>query len=128
MTTSNLTAQTSAALMQIAQADPKELGKALQAAKQNAAIEQSSKEFEAMFLTEMIKPMFETIAVDDTFGGGKGEEIFRGFMVQEYGKLMSSQGGIGLASHVKEALLRAQGGQNIPTGNTTTAPVTGEDK
>jgi Rod binding domain-containing protein len=115
MTGTNLTPQTSAALMQMAQADPAKLARAVEASKQDAALARAASDFEAMFLTEMIKPMFDSVPVDDTFGGGKGEDVFRGFLINEYGKLMSAQGGIGLASQVKEALLRAQEGQNLPT-------------
>lgn len=73
-------------------------------------IDQSAKEFEAVFLSEMLKPMFEGIEVNDIFGGGKGEEIFSDMMVQEYGKKMSEAGGIGLASFVRNELIRQQEG------------------
>ncbi|MDY0030149.1 MAG: rod-binding protein [Pseudobdellovibrionaceae bacterium] len=69
---------------------------------------QAAKDFEAVFISEMIKPMFEMVEVDDTFGGGKGEEVFRGMMVQEYGKMISNQGGIGLAKHIQAELLKYQ--------------------
>jgi flagellar protein FlgJ len=69
---------------------------------------QAAKDFEAVFITEMLKPMFSMIEVDETFGGGKGEEVFRDFMVQEYGKMITKQGGIGIAAHVKAELLRLQ--------------------
>ncbi len=71
-------------------------------------LEEAAKEFEAVFLTAMLKPMFEQIKVDSNFGGGKGEEVFRGFMVQEYGKMISETGNIGIAEHIKAELLRIQ--------------------
>lgn len=71
-------------------------------------IEDAAEDFEAVFLTEMMKPMFESVEVDKIFGGGKGEEVFRSFMVQEYGKIMAASGQIGLASPVKEALIKMQ--------------------
>jgi flagellar protein FlgJ len=75
--------------------------------------DQAAQDFEAVFLTELLKPLFAGIDVDETFGGGKGEEVFRDFLVQEYGKMIAKQGGIGIASHVKTELLRLQehGGQ-----------------
>lgn len=73
-----------------------------------AVIEDRAREFEATFVAEMIKPMFETVGVNSMFGGGKGEEIFRGLMVQEYGKKITQAGGIGLAEKVKAELLRIQ--------------------
>jgi Rod binding domain-containing protein len=76
---------------------------------ENAAqIEEAAKEFEAVFLSEMIKPMFENVKPNALTGGGKGEEIFQGFMVQEYGKIMADRGGIGIAEHVKAELIRLQ--------------------
>ncbi|OIN87275.1 MAG: hypothetical protein AUJ12_02610 [Alphaproteobacteria bacterium CG1_02_46_17] len=88
---------------------------------------QAAKDFEAVFVSEMIKPMFETIGVDETFGGGKGEEVFRGLLVQEYGKIISNQGGIGIASAVQGELLKSQErSQQMPTAAATTITTTGE--
>ena len=71
-------------------------------------IEHAAKEFEAVFLTEMLKPMFEGIKPNALTGGGKGEEIFNSFLLQEYGKMMVDRGGIGIAEHVKQELIRVQ--------------------
>jgi Rod binding domain-containing protein len=72
----------------------------------------AARDFEAVYLTEMIRPMFDTLEVDPMFGGGKGEEVFRGLLADEYGKIMARSGGIGLASHVQEALIAAQAQAN----------------
>ena len=94
-------------------------------------IEKTAKDFEAMFLSEMFKPMFESVKVDENFGGGKGEEIFSGFLRDEYGKIMSQTGGIGIAELVKQQLIEMQSKANKPDlaqnlhGNT--AEVTGEN-
>lgn len=71
-------------------------------------IDSASKDFEANFLSEMMKPMFEGIAVDQTFGGGKGEEVFRDFLVQEYAKKMADRGGIGIATAVRDQMIKTQ--------------------
>lgn len=71
-------------------------------------VEETANEFEAVFVTEMMKPMFEGLETDGTFGGGKGEEIFRGMMLEQYGKQVVKNGGFGIADHVKEQLLRLQ--------------------
>ncbi len=71
-------------------------------------IDQAAQDFEAVFLSEMMKPMFEGIEVDETFGGGKGEEMFSDLLVQEYGKNMAANGGIGIATAVREELIRQQ--------------------
>lgn len=81
-------------------------------AKDMAKIEEAAREFEAVFIAEMMKPMFENISTDGMFGGGKAEEIFRGMMLQEYGKQIAATGSIGIADHVKAELLRIQGSVN----------------
>jgi Rod binding domain-containing protein len=108
----NINPDTSLALMQAAQA---ESANALNATKNlntedkdMARINEVAKDFEAMFMTEMLKPMFAELKVDARFGGGKGEEIFRGFMLQEYGKLIAERGEIGIADAVKGELIRMQ--------------------
>lgn len=81
------------------------------------AIEEAAKDFEAVFMAEMLKPMFEQIKPNGMFGGGKGEEVFQGMMVQEYGKMMAERGGIGIAEQVKEEMLRIQ--EQVNKGRTT---------
>ncbi len=71
-------------------------------------IEKAAKEFEGMFVSEMLGHMFENIDVDPAFGGGKGEEMFRGLLVQEYGKKIAEGPGIGIADHVKRAMIQMQ--------------------
>lgn len=68
----------------------------------------AAQEFEAVFVAEMMKPMFEGISTDGMFGGGKGEEIFRGFMIQEYGKMMAQKNSIGIADQVQQQLIAIQ--------------------
>ena len=90
-----------------------ELDAAKAAAKQknDAKLTQAAQDFEAMFITEMMKPMFEDIKPDAMFGGGKGEEIFQGFMLEEYGKMMAQTGQIGIADAVKAEMMRMQEGK-----------------
>lgn len=71
-------------------------------------INETAREFEAMFMTEMLRPMFEDIKPDPTFGGGKGEEMFQSMMLDEYGKNMAAQGTLGIADLVKEQLIEMQ--------------------
>lgn len=76
--------------------------------KDMAKIDQAAKDFEAVFVTELLKPMFEGIKTNENFGGGKGEEIFRGFMIQEYGKMMAETGRLGIADQIKADMIRMQ--------------------
>lgn len=71
-------------------------------------IETSAKEFEAMFVSEMMKPMFEGLETGGMFGGGKGEEVFRGFMIEEYGKMLAGTGQLGIADMVKQQMIEMQ--------------------
>lgn len=74
-----------------------------------AQIDKASVEFETSFLTEMLKPMFEEVNKgDDMFGGGKGEEVFGGMMVDEYAKSLANHGGLGIAKTVRAEMLRLQ--------------------
>ena len=70
--------------------------------------EDAAKEFEAMFLAQMLRPMFATVEVDETFGGAESEEMWRDIMVDEYGKLLSDRGGLGIAENLKREFLRLQ--------------------
>jgi Rod binding domain-containing protein len=81
------------------------------------AIDKNAKDFESMFMTQMLQPMFEGLGVDPTFGGGHGEEVMRSFLIQEYGKAIAQNGHLGIAAAVKDAMIRAQDANNtnIPT-------------
>ena len=68
-----------------------------------------AEEFEAMFLSQMLAPMFEALETDGLTGGGEAEKAFRPMLVEEYAKQMSAQGGIGLADQVYTEILRMQG-------------------
>ena len=84
-------------------------------------IKEAAVEFEAMFISEMLKPMFEGIKTDGMFGGGKGEEVFRGFLLQEYGKSFAQNNSFGIADHVKAAMIEMQASQNH-----TSTPINGD--
>lgn len=73
-----------------------------------AKMQKSAKEFEAMFISQMLKPMFESIGTDGPTGGGEGEKMFRSMMVDEYGKMMASRGGLGIADAVMRTMIDAQ--------------------
>ncbi|KAA0683611.1 rod-binding protein [Roseomonas genomospecies 6] len=77
-----------------------------------AKLRQSANEFESVFVSQMLGHMFDGIEVDETFGGGHGEEMFRSMLTNEYGKQMSRSGGFGIADQVYRELLRAQEGNH----------------
>lgn len=119
---SNLTPDTNLALMQATQADTSKVSKNLKSlgdAKKMERIDEASKDFEAVFISEMMKPMFEGISTEAPFGGGKGEEVFRDMLVQEYGKIMARTGSIGIAGPVKEQMIKMQEQANNATDTPT---------
>ena len=71
-------------------------------------IEAIARDFEAVFLAQMLQPMFEGVEPGEPFGGGFGEDVWRGFMAEELGKSMAEAGGIGLADSVAREMLRLQ--------------------
>lgn len=71
-------------------------------------VDKASKDFEGMFVTQMLQPMFEGIGTNSMFGGGHGEEVMKTFMLQEYGKIAAQSGQLGIASSVKAEMLKAQ--------------------
>ena len=70
--------------------------------------EAAAKDFEAVYISQMLTHMFEGIKTDGMFGGGNAENIFRSMMVDEYGKMLSENGGIGIASAVQNEILEMQ--------------------
>ena len=87
------------------QPSPAEAAVSLQSTKRAA------QEFEALFISEMLAPVFESIDTGGLFGGGQGEKIYRSLMVQEYGKAIAQAGGIGIADSVQREILKMQENQ-----------------
>ena len=71
-------------------------------------IRRVAEEFEAMVLSELLRPVFETIDPNGLGGGGAGEAMFRPMLVEQYAAGMSRSGGIGLADSVVRELQRLQ--------------------
>ena len=75
-----------------------------------ARAEAAAKDYEAVFISQMLGAMFSGIKSDGVTGGGQGEEMFRSLMINEYGKSIAAQGGFGLADQMKAQLLKHQEG------------------
>ena len=82
-------------------------GKAPKAAP-DKAIDKAATEFEAQFVSQMLTQMWQGIETDGYFGGGNGEEMFRGLMINEYGKQIAQSGKLGIADSVRNAMLKMQ--------------------
>ena len=70
----------------------------------------AAQDFEAFFISQALQPMFASVGTNSLFGGGVGEEKWKSFLVDEYGKSIAKAGGFGLADHVVKALIQAQEG------------------
>ncbi|MEO5373823.1 MAG: rod-binding protein [Alphaproteobacteria bacterium] len=76
-----------------------------------ARMRKSAEDFEAMFISQMFKPMFEGISTDGPTGGGDGEKMFRSMLVDEYGKMLAHRGGFGIADAVMRTMIETQARQ-----------------
>ena len=77
-------------------------------AKSEAKIKETAQDFEAFFVTHAFEDMFADLSSDPMFGGGEGEDIFKSFLLQEYGKQVAKAGGIGVSDMVQKQLLQLQ--------------------
>jgi flagellar protein FlgJ len=68
----------------------------------------AAKQFEAVFISEMMSHMFEGVKTDPEFGGGQGEDMFKSLLTNEYGKQMANAGGIGIADQLQKAMIQMQ--------------------
>lgn len=65
-------------------------------------------DFEASFIAQMLRPMFEGISTEAPFGGGEAEGTWRSFLIDEMAKQTARAGGIGLADQVMSTMLQMQ--------------------
>lgn len=73
------------------------------------AIREKAQEFEAVFISQMLAPMFDGIGEEaGMFGGGHAEGMYRSMMIEEIGKEMAASGGIGIADQVAAQLIQMQ--------------------
>lgn len=74
------------------------------------AARKAAEQFEAVYLAQMMAPMFETLPTDGAMGGGHAESVYRGMFVEEVSKEIAKQGGIGIADSVYREILKLQEG------------------
>lgn len=83
-------------------------GVAVAADASNKKIKETANAFEASFLSQMLKPMFEGLSTDGMFGGGEAEATWRSFLLDEMAKKAVSAGGVGLSGTVMSEMLKMQ--------------------
>ena len=67
-----------------------------------------AQDFEAVFIGQMLQPLFKNLGAEKPFGGGASEAMWRSMQVDEYGKAISKSGGIGIADAVFKEILKMQ--------------------
>jgi len=75
------------------------------------AMRRAAEEFESVFLSEMLGPMFEGIDTEGLGGGGMGEQIFRPMLIERYAEAIGRAGGVGIADSVVREFMRMQEAQ-----------------
>jgi flagellar protein FlgJ len=68
----------------------------------------AAESFEAFFIGQYLEHMFSGIKTEGMFGGGQGEKVYRSMMMQEYGKTLAANGGLGIADTVYKSILQLQ--------------------
>lgn len=68
----------------------------------------TAREFESVFAGQLAKLMLEQVEVDERFGGGHGEEMFRGVLAEELGKSIAAGGQLGLSPAILAAIQRME--------------------
>ncbi|MCP4394140.1 MAG: chemotactic signal-response protein chel [Alphaproteobacteria bacterium] len=90
------------------------LGEARSSAYSNANVQtkeeakKTAKEFEAFFLSQCFSSMYEGIGTDGMFGGGHAEKMFRSMMIDEYGKMIATNGGVGISDQLASSMIEMQ--------------------
>lgn len=69
----------------------------------------AAQNFEAMFMNSTFQQMFTGIDGDGPFGGSGALKVWRSFLTDQYASTFAKAGGIGIAAHVYDALLKQQG-------------------
>ena len=72
------------------------------------AVRQAAEAFEATFLTQVLAGLFQGLGGGALGVDGPEGEMFGGLLAEEYAKLISRSGGIGLADQVRREMLRLQ--------------------
>lgn len=75
-------------------------------APERARLERVAQEFEAVFLAQVLSGLLEGVGGSGL--GGPDNEIYRGMLQEEYAKLISRAGGIGVGDAVLREMLKLQ--------------------
>ena len=91
-------------------ADNSEGEKEDQEAKENKELMAAARQFESLFIQQMLQGMRDTVPESDLIDGGLAEEIYEGMLDQEYAEKMAESGNMGLADKIYEQFTSEQAG------------------
>ncbi|HHL39968.1 MAG TPA: hypothetical protein ENJ37_05635 [Deltaproteobacteria bacterium] len=94
-------------------------------------LERAVRDFESLFIYQMLKTMREGVEKSGLFHGGRGEEIYTSMLDMEISREMARGGGLGLAKMLMRELAPAgeDGAQEAPgTGTRGRAAVSGRGR
>lgn len=76
---------------------------------QQVKFQKAASDFEAMAITQLLTPIFNTVDQSKSmFGGGEGEAAWRPMMITAIAKQMTAHGGLGLAQPIMQQMIRMQ--------------------
>ena len=67
-----------------------------------------AEEFESVFLSAMLAPMFNGESMNNSLNGSHAESTYKGLLVEEYAKEITKAGGIGVADHIYREMMSLQ--------------------
>ena len=67
-----------------------------------------AEDFEAVFIAQMLQPLFQNMGAEEPFGGGESAKMWRSLQVDEYGKAITKAGGIGMTDAVLKEMIKLQ--------------------
>ena len=82
---------------------PIEPNKTSEPATERQRLERAAKEFEALFVREMLKSMRSTVE-DSSLGGGSAGRTYQSMFDDQLAGTIAEQGGLGLTSYILEKL------------------------
>lgn len=85
-------------------------------------IHATAQKFEASFLTTVLQTMFQSLPSDPPFGGGPGEDMWKGFLAEAMAKDMAKRGGVGVTAAVEREMLKLQGLHDGASGGAVAGP------
>ena len=88
----------------------REMGHAKDADQRRAALREAAREFESVFMYQVVKAMRQTVPKGGLIEKGEGEEVFEGMLDEEWSKKLVSRGGpTSLSEVLYRQLSRAAG-------------------